>query len=64
MDGCSLEKLVLLLDKKLDLDTRLGIYDHLDRCYHCKDAIYRLVQSRDRKFLIYHSAVSRRESVA
>ena len=53
MDGCSLENLVLLLNKKLDLDARLGVYDHLDRCHHCQEAVYRIARERDRAYFIY-----------
>ena len=64
MNGCSLEKLVLLLDRKLDLDTRLGVYDHLDRCFLCKETVYRLAKSRDRRFLIYRPGTAKTEYVA
>ncbi len=58
MDGCSLEKLVLLLDKKLSLDTKLGVFDHLDRCWYCKEAIYMIARSRDRELFVRHRAAS------
>ncbi len=44
---CSLENLVLLMDKKLSLDLRLRVFDHLDRCWHCKEAVYRIARQRD-----------------
>ena len=64
MEGCSLEKLTLLLDKKLNLDTRLGIFDHLDRCCYCKDAVYRIARDRDRAASILRPFRGENQSVA
>lgn len=44
---CSFKDLVLLMDKKLSLDVRLGVFDHLDKCRNCRQAIYRLARQRD-----------------
>ncbi len=64
VDACSLEKLALLLNKKLDLDARLAIYNHLDRCYHCRGVVYRLAQERDKHFFIYPPVSLGNKSVA
>ncbi len=53
MGGCNLEMLVRLLDKKLDLNEKLEIFDHLDRCKGCREAIYTISRQRDKAFLIY-----------
>ncbi|HYK90842.1 MAG TPA: hypothetical protein VE398_18860 [Acidobacteriota bacterium] len=58
VDVCSLEKLVLLLDRKLNLDTRLGVYDHLDRCWRCKEAVYRIARDRDQAYFIHRPSAA------
>ncbi len=50
---CSLRMLVRLLDRELSLNQKLEVFDHLDRCETCRDAIYRLSRDRDRAFFIY-----------
>ncbi|MDI9613283.1 MAG: hypothetical protein QM330_09560 [Acidobacteriota bacterium] len=47
MINCSFHDLVLLLDRKLDLDKQLEVLEHLDRCSICRDAVYQI--TRDRK---------------
>jgi len=47
LDGCSFEKLIKLLDRKLDLDASLVVYDHIDRCKICRDAVYLISRDRD-----------------
>jgi hypothetical protein len=47
MNECSFQKLVLLLDKKLDLDDQLDIMNHLDACKICRDAVYQISRDRD-----------------
>jgi anti-sigma factor RsiW len=41
------------VDKELDLDGRLEVYDHLDRCDICRDAVYEVSRDRDEAFFIY-----------
>ncbi len=53
LNGCSFDRLVKLLDKKLDLDSALEVYDHLDRCDICRDAIYLISRDRDEALLVY-----------
>jgi len=50
---CDLEKLKLLLNKQLDLEENLDLFDHLDQCDSCRSAIYSLSRDRDKAFLIY-----------
>ena len=47
MSGCSFNRLWQLLDDELDLDGQLEVYDHLDRCSICRDAVYELARDRD-----------------
>ncbi len=44
---CNFDKLVLYLDKKLDLDGQLEILEHLDDCDTCFDAVYQISRDRD-----------------
>ncbi len=53
LNGCSFERLVKLLDKKLNLDESLEVYDHLDRCDICRDAVYLISRDRDEALLVY-----------
>ncbi len=50
---CDLEKLKLLLNKQLDLEENLDLFDHLDQRDSCRTAIYSLSRDRDKAFLIY-----------
>jgi hypothetical protein len=42
MSACNFEWLLEFVNKKLDLDKQLEVYDHLDRCNICRDAVYQL----------------------
>ena len=53
MGACSFKKLVLLLDKKLDLDEKLEVLDHLQSCTICRDAIYQISRDRDEALFIH-----------
>lgn len=53
MSTCSFKKLVLLLDKKLDLDEKLEVLSHLDTCKICRDAVYQISRDRDEAFFIH-----------
>ncbi len=53
MGGCNLEMLVQLLDRKLNLNEKLEVFDHLDRCKGCREAIYIISRQRDKTFFIY-----------
>ena len=45
MGSCSFDRLLQFVNKQLNLDGQLEVYDHLDRCDICRDAVYQL--SRD-----------------
>ena len=47
MKNCDFEKLVLFLDKQLDVDEKLEVLDHLDHCEICRDAIFHISRDRD-----------------
>jgi predicted anti-sigma-YlaC factor YlaD len=53
MSACSFNRLLQFVNKQLDLDGQLEIYDHLDRCNICRDAVYQLSRDRDRALFIY-----------
>jgi anti-sigma factor RsiW len=53
MMNCSFEKLVRYLDKQLNLDQKLELLDHLDKCEACRDAIYQISRDRDARLFIY-----------
>jgi hypothetical protein len=53
MTACNFDKLLRLLDKNLDLDSKLELFEHLDWCETCRDAIYELSRDRDSAFLVY-----------
>ena len=50
---CDLRRLVSLLDRKLSLDERLEVFDHLDSCVYCRESIYLIARERD--LLMRHS---------
>jgi hypothetical protein len=52
MSTCSFQKLVQLLDKKLDLDEKLEVMDHLNSCQICRDAVYQISRDRDDAFFV------------
>jgi hypothetical protein len=52
MNTCSFKKLVMLLDKKLDLDEKLEVLGHLESCQICRDAVYQISRDRDESLFI------------
>jgi hypothetical protein len=55
MRACSFSRLLQLADKQLDLNAQLEVYDHLDRCDICRDAICQISHDRDKAFFIYRA---------
>jgi Fe-S oxidoreductase len=55
MSACSFDRLLQFVNKQLDLDGQLEIYDHLDRCDICLDAVYQLSRDRDEALFIYRA---------
>jgi hypothetical protein len=53
MNTCNFEKLVLLLDKQLDIDGKLDVLEHLDNCDICRDAVYHISRDRDANLFIF-----------
>ncbi len=49
MIGCSFERLIRLLDRQLNLEAKLELFDHLDRCETCREAVYQIARDRDRE---------------
>ncbi|PYU88769.1 MAG: hypothetical protein DMG08_24200 [Acidobacteria bacterium] len=50
--ACSFEKLVLYLDKQLDIDGQLEVLNHIDECDVCQDAVYQIRRDRDSNLFI------------
>ena len=44
MTACSFKKLVQLLDKQLDIDEKLEVLDHLDKCQICR--VYKVEEDK------------------
>ena len=55
MSACSFDRLLQFVNKRLDLDGQLEVYDHLDRCDICRDAVYQLSRDQDEAFFIYRA---------
>jgi hypothetical protein len=55
MSKCSFDRLIQFANKKLDLDGQLEVFDHLDQCDICRDAIYQLSRDRDEAFFIHRA---------
>lgn len=55
MSACSFDRLLQLVNKQLDLDGQLEVYNHLERCDICRDAVHQLSRERDRAFFIYRT---------
>ncbi len=53
MTVCSIENLLKLLNKQLDLDGKLAVLDHLDMCEICRDMVYQISRNRDRALFVY-----------
>ncbi|HSW39553.1 MAG TPA: zf-HC2 domain-containing protein [Acidobacteriota bacterium] len=53
MKTCSFKKLVLLLDNKLELDEKLEVLNHLDKCGICRDAVYQISRDRDELYFVH-----------
>ncbi len=50
---CDFNKLLLYMEKKLDLDAKLEVLEHLETCEICFEAIYLMSRDRDARFLIW-----------
>ena len=44
MSACSFGQLVQFVNKQLDLDEQLQVYNHLDLCDICRDAVFELAR--------------------
>jgi hypothetical protein len=52
----TLEQLLLFLEKRLDLDARLAILEHLDECNDCFEEVYRICKNQDARHLVWPKA--------
>ena len=64
MKGCSFDRLVRLLDKKLNLNGRIELFDHLDRCDNCRETVYQIARDRDQEFFTSPRCKTRKAAVA
>jgi hypothetical protein len=55
MNQCNHEKLVKLLDKKLNIEDSLEVFDHIHVCSICQEAVYLISRSNDAAYFIYPS---------
>ncbi len=55
MSACNFDRLLKLVNKQLDLDEQLEIYDHLDRCCFCRDAVCQISRDRDKSYFKYRA---------
>ena len=55
MSECSFNRLLQLINKKLDLNGQLEVHEHLDRCSICREAVYQLSRERDEASFIYRA---------
>ncbi|MGD0308532.1 MAG: hypothetical protein ABSC02_04515 [Acidobacteriota bacterium] len=53
MKTCDFEKLVAFLDKRLNIDAKLDVLDHLDHCDICRDAVFHIARDRDANLFYY-----------
>ena len=53
MSACNFEYLLQFVNKQLDLDKQLDVYEHLDRCNICRDAVHQLSRDLDGVLFIH-----------
>lgn len=53
MKACNFEKLVAFLDKRLGIDAKLDVLEHLDHCDICRDAVFHITRDRDGDLFTY-----------
>ncbi len=59
MYQCSFERLLRLLEKRLDTDAQLKLFSHLDRCDICRETIYHIARDRDEALKYLYSRTLR-----
>jgi hypothetical protein len=53
MSACNFECLLQFVNNQLNPDKQLDVYDHLDRCSICRDAVYQLSRDLDKALFSY-----------
>jgi hypothetical protein len=53
MSACNFEQLLQFVNNQLDPDKQLEVYDHLDRCDICRDAVCQISSDLNRALFIY-----------
>ena len=64
MGRCEFDRLVRYLDKQLNLDEQLELFDHLDHCDVCRETIYLLARDRDAAFFVFRPYRTDADAVA
>jgi hypothetical protein len=55
MSACNFDSLLKLVDKQLDVDGKLDVFDHLDHCDNCRDTVYHILRDRDESFFVHRA---------
>lgn len=53
MNQCNHDKLVQLIEKRLNLDDSLDILEHIHTCGQCQEAVYQISRTNDAAYFIY-----------
>ena len=53
MSACNFEFLLQFVQKQLDLDRQLEVFDHLGRCDICRDAVCQISRDLDGVLIIF-----------
>ena len=53
MSECNFENLLQFVNDQLDTDKQLEVYDHLNRCDICRDAVCEISRDLHRALFIY-----------
>jgi predicted anti-sigma-YlaC factor YlaD len=55
MTACSFDRLLQFVNQQLDPDRKLAVYDHLNRCDICRDAVSELSRDLDESSIIHRA---------
>ena len=55
MSACSFDRLLQFVNQQLDPDEQLAVYDHLEQCDICRDAVCQLSCDLDEALFIHRA---------